>query len=452
MKQSRYIINYGLICMSFLLLTFPHPVSAASKTVEKKVILTVVKGDTLCDISGKYLKERKQCRELARINHLINPDLIYPDQKLTIPVSLLKGTPMDGVVTFIKGDAKVQKENEEEWAVLHLRDQVPEGCGVKTGVASALELTFEDGSSLFQDADTDLKLSVTRISSNHLLRELRLVGGRTINRVKRATGHEQRFIIRTPSALAAMRGTEFRVSSDADKTTHLEVITGVVDVAAMGGDVEVKGHEGTAVKKGFPPIVPRKLLPPPQVVLRPSFNKLPLEFRFTGIAGAAAYRVLVTRDREGRDIVREEIIKPDVLLSISDIEDGPYFIQVMSIDDAGIAGAGSEPTPFQVMINPLPPFLRLPVEGTEFRSKTVELHWLKVLDAAGYHLQISADREFTKTVAEIVDLKDVGYTTKPLEFGQYFFRVIFHSRRWSRGCMVRHPELYGGAAATCSIS
>jgi hypothetical protein len=409
--------------MSLLLPAFPPVVSAASRPAEENVELTVVPGDHLLGICGKYLEELKNCRKLATVNRLNNPDRIYAGQKLAIPVRLLRGIPMDGVVTFVKGDAAVREKQGEAWTMLQQGDHVREGSSLRTGAASALEITFEDGSSIFQHADTALEFWTTRQGPLHLLRELYLRGGQAITRVRSATGREQRFIIRTPSAQTAMRGTGCRVSSDEAETTRSEVMSGVVGVGAMGRDVEMRENQGTLVNKGRPPLPPRELLPPPQVGLHPPFNKLPLEIRFSGIPGAAAYRILLTRDREGRDIVREARIAPGVPLMIEGIEDGPYYVQGMSIDDAGLTGMPSQPVLLRVRVNPLPPLLRSPVEGAEFRSGTAELTWLKVADAVGYRLQIAADREFTRIVAESAGLRDVRHTTKPLEPGRYFFRI-----------------------------
>ncbi|BCS52192.1 hypothetical protein GSbR_17460 [Geobacter sp. SVR] len=384
--------------------------------------LTVVQGDTLLGVCGKYLEAKKNCHKLARINRLKNPDRIYAGQKLAIPISFLKGIPMEGRVTFIKGDAWTRENKSAEWAALHPGDHVREGNSLKTGAGSTIEITFEDGSSIFQNPDTALEYSTTRQGPLHLLRELFLLGGHTITRVKGATGKEQRFIIRTPSALASVRGTEFRLSIDGAETTRSEVMNGIMDVGAMGRDVAVRENEGTVVQKGLPPIAPRELLPPPQVILRPPFDTLPLNVGFTAISGATAYRVQLTRDRDGKDIVSEQTIEPESPFTINEIEDGAYYVRGMSIDDAGLAGMSSEPVPITVRVNPSPPLPVSPAEGAELRSDVVEMNWQTVQEAVGYHLQIATDRTFSKTVVDMAP-GDARYAATVPEPGHYFYRI-----------------------------
>lgn len=45
---------------------------------------TVVAGDTLWNISKRFLGEGSQYREIAKLNHIANPNLIYPGQILKI--------------------------------------------------------------------------------------------------------------------------------------------------------------------------------------------------------------------------------------------------------------------------------------------------------------------------------------------------------------------------------
>jgi len=56
-----------------------------------------------------------------------------------------------------------------------------------------------------------------------VVKSINLKAGKAISNLKSATGTESRYEIVTPSAIASVRGTEFRVSIDEKVTTRSEV-------------------------------------------------------------------------------------------------------------------------------------------------------------------------------------------------------------------------------------
>ena len=335
------------------------------------------------------------------------------------------GVPVDGIVTFVKGDASIKLKNAQEWKTLQLNDTITQGDRIRTGAASAIEITFENDFSIFLRPGTTLEITAARKKSAvYLLYKLFLDIGKTISKIKKSTGKETRFEIQTPSAVAAARGTEFRAGVDADITTRLEVLDGKVNVQAASKEVEVKAGEGTAVKKDMPPAIPKKLLPPPPLTnLQPLYRELPLDFRFESIPGATSYRIMLARDKTFMDVVENQIIKPQETLKIEGVEDGTYFLQSRSIDDLGLEGPSSEPVEIKVRINPLPPFIQSPSDGADFSHKTARFDWLKVTQAVRYHLQVAEDRDFQLIVAEDKKITGVSHEIENLDFNTYYFRI-----------------------------
>lgn len=111
-----------------------------SQTIE----VIVVKKDCLITICKKYLENPGKWRKIAQLNRLSNPGLIFPNQKLIFPVDLLRGTPIEGEVTFIKGNVMTQERESGVWRALHLNERVGQGSGLKTGDEGTIEVTFED--------------------------------------------------------------------------------------------------------------------------------------------------------------------------------------------------------------------------------------------------------------------------------------------------------------------
>ena len=199
----------------FMLFGFFVLSSSVYASDKEQIEIVVEQNDKLITICRKYLEYPEQWREVAKLNQLDNPHLILPGQKLIIPIALLKGAPLDATVSFIKGDVQIRSKDSEIWKTLRLNDKIYQGDTIKTGDASSAELTFEDATMLLLRSHTALEVKTSAQKGGFCsIRELMQRAGRTISRLKAATGNELRFKIHTPSAVAAARGTEFRVSID----------------------------------------------------------------------------------------------------------------------------------------------------------------------------------------------------------------------------------------------
>ena len=421
--MTKQVTQSILLFLLLSIIAFLVPLSAYAFD-EEVVEIVVGEGDYLIKLGEEYLEDPHRWREVARINHLKNPDLIHPYQIIVIPVRLLRGIPSDGVVEFVQGDVTMQARDGQEWASLLLHDQVKEGSKIRTGDQSAVEIVFENGSSCFQKSNTLVGFLSVRKKGNSYEQRLYLQTGRTITRILKATGREPRFEIKTPSAVCAARGTVFRTSVDSSDHTRSEVLEGKTDVEAATQKYLVSEGEGTLVRKGEPPLKPKKLLPPPKLKQASTiYNKLPLRFTFDPVEGAAYYRISIAKDRNGKEIVYENIVQPGELIEIQGMDDGTYFLHALSIDEIGLEGLPSEPEEIRVRTNPLPPFISLPVNSAEYREKSLACNWLAVKDAAAYHMQIAGDHAFSQIVEERPALARTTYETRELDYGNYYFRI-----------------------------
>jgi hypothetical protein len=122
-------------------------------------------------------------------------------------------------------------------------------------------------------------------------------------------------------------------------------------------------------------------------------------------------------------VVKNKLITPQETLKIVGVEDGTYFLQSRSIDDAGLEGPSLEPTEIRVRVNPLPPFIQSPSDGADLREKTAQFEWLNVAKAERYHLQVAEDRQFNHIITDQADINDNSFQTKNLDFKTYYFRI-----------------------------
>jgi len=157
--RSSFILSFVLV---LLFLSSGAIYGIDEPTIEYRV----VKKDYLIKIGKRIFEDPSKWREVAKINRIKDPNIIYPDQRLIIPVRLLRGSPMDGTVTFVKGDAMLQRNNSQEWIKLKQGDLIKQGDSLKTGDKSTLEITFEDKSILFMRPNT--LLTVNTLEKNIL--------------------------------------------------------------------------------------------------------------------------------------------------------------------------------------------------------------------------------------------------------------------------------------------
>ena len=76
---------------------------------ESTILITIEKGDTLWDLCQEHLKDPLRWRELSKYNDFTNPHLIYPGEKLRIPVDMVKN-----IVELAEGETVIKTSELEE--------------------------------------------------------------------------------------------------------------------------------------------------------------------------------------------------------------------------------------------------------------------------------------------------------------------------------------------------
>jgi len=394
----------------------------AQSPQEQVIEIRVARGETLGSIARTYLADPGDWREVARINRLANPDVLTPGQVLIIPVRLLKEAPGGAVVTFVKGTAEVQAKEGAPWTPLVLGVKIPERSAVRTKEASSLEITFENGDSCFLRPQTTLGLSSLQKRGGSFFHQLFLEMGKVVTRVRKATGAESRFEIRTPSAQCAARGTEFRTSVGADGMSRLEILEGAVAVEAAAKRVDVPAGYGTAVKPGEAPLPPRPLLGPPSPsFLEPIYKSFPTVISFERLAGAVSLAVSLFKDPDGKEEAVSSRIASGEAFRVSDIPDGIYYLFAQAFDDLGLEGMPTKGIEVRLRTHPLPPLIAAPIEGSRGRAGIMTFSWPEVEGANRYRIQLSPGNDFDRLLFDEV-LAGPLWTAKA-DAGTYYLRA-----------------------------
>ncbi|MCD6507493.1 LysM peptidoglycan-binding domain-containing protein [Candidatus Poribacteria bacterium] len=95
-RQLIDLLKVGIIAYICLMLGWgPLVVSSYAKITMKPTdkpvkVITIEKGDTLWHLAGKYLSDPRRWPEFKKYNDYTNPDLIYPGEKMQVPIEVAK--------------------------------------------------------------------------------------------------------------------------------------------------------------------------------------------------------------------------------------------------------------------------------------------------------------------------------------------------------------------------
>lgn len=149
-------------------------------------------------------------------------------------------SPVAGVVISIEGKPEVQRAGEKGFKALKFNEMLREGDSVKTGHGAKVAVAFVGGAELRINEDSTFKMESgggskpTSVFTEFGNAWTRLLHGKSGMRV------------RTPNAVAAVRGTEADVSLGAGPMT-VKVYEGFVDVMNDKGTTALRAGQQTQV-------------------------------------------------------------------------------------------------------------------------------------------------------------------------------------------------------------
>ncbi len=409
------------LCM-IVLLSF----SLNSEVSAQEWMYSARPGDNLWNISEKYLKKgTRYTTRLQKLNGIQEPTKIPPGTRIRIPIKWLKYQPVPAIVLETQGKCEGISSAKGRHE-LTPGQQLYTGDSVSTGKNSSMTLQFADGSKLLVQSETEIVLdTVSAYAKTGMVdTRLRLRRGYVDTGVKPKKGPGSRYEISTPSAVAAVRGTEFRVSAEAGSDLmRSEVIEGRVRVKSHGVNRTVKSGFGVYVKPGKTPSKVIKLLPPPDISGLPErLQYFPLRYSWPRLADASQYRVQVAPSALFNKLLVDQIsFQPNV--DLSHLADGEYALRLRGIDDFGLEGFNAV-HPFTVDARPEAPMPLNPKNNGNIYEPMSRFWWSKPEGISRFRFQLASDSEFNRLLADKPNLDESEFIPEqPLAIGQYFWRV-----------------------------
>lgn len=387
-------------------------------------IYTVQPGDNAWNLGERYLKTMQYRQQFIALNNIADPLHVAPGTRLRFPLAWLKSGATMATVLFVHGDVALvpaktgRKIPARAGMFLWAKDEIHTGSG------GNVTLQFADGSKVLLQQESVLAIeSLMKYGRTGMTdTRLHLKKGKTDNKIKPKAGPGSRFEIRTPSALAAVRGTRYRVATEQDQM-QAEVSRGEVRVANATAGRNVKARYGILVKKTQKPQKPVPLLPPPDLSSLPKvLEEAPFMLRFPEIEGAAAYRLQVAADPEFNVLLADNIAdKPRI--PVPELADGDYVLRLRGIDKKGLEGLNALHL-CTLNARPLPPIRIEPKDGAVITDPRPGFRWSAPKLARSYLFQLADNDRFENPLINRQEYQ--GTTLQPdsdLPPGIYFWRV-----------------------------
>jgi hypothetical protein len=401
--------------------------ASAAQPAEPPVAYMVKPGDTLIGLGRAYLNKPGDYRAVQKTNRVQQPKRLRPGSQLNIDPNLLKSTPIAASLSAFTGPVFIETGGQRAPARLGMA--LAEGQVVITGPNAFATFEMEDGSRITLPSNTRVRITRLRqvMINNAPQRVFQLDQGRGTISATPTQNPAAKFEVRTPVSVSAVRGTEFRVGAEGEKA-QTEVLKGAVGVdagaVATSAPPVPAGFGVSATAGGVS--APVKLLDAPKLGAGgQNQGDKTVHFAVEPLAGAAAYRLQLSRDAGFVDIFAEATTK-DPATDFGEIANGTYFVRLTALDAGGLEGLPGDYS-FDRDLDTLD--AAAPGDVREGKHRKFLFRWSSAGDGArNYRFQLFANPEGKRENAKVplVDqpgLSEPQLTLTDLPPGAYAWRV-----------------------------
>src|SRR4051794_18127891 len=159
-----------------------------------------------------------------------------------------RALPAAGSVVAAKGGEELRFVREDSWRGVELKQSLVSGDALRTNSIGNLAILFVDQTQIRVGRNSTLV--VTDIASGQTNTQLELQSGQVWARAARGGSGVD---VKTPAAVAAIRGTDWSLSVDGSGRTSLLVLEGTVELRNAQGSVTVRQGEGAVAAIGQRP-------------------------------------------------------------------------------------------------------------------------------------------------------------------------------------------------------
>ncbi len=150
----------------------------------------------------------------------------------------------------IQGEVQLRGAGDEEWTAAREGDKLFEGSQLKTGPDSQALLVWNRGHAVKVFELTRLTLDELSLKKASEKTSMNILKGKAFVRAKKLLKKESTFTIRTPTAIAGVRGTEFLVDVRGGASSF-SMLSGLLGISAESGDIVLGENQAVEVAAGM---------------------------------------------------------------------------------------------------------------------------------------------------------------------------------------------------------
>ena len=179
--------------------------------------------------------------------------------KVLILILLIGGNLLIGearvvaAISSMKGNVKIRSANQRKFDTAYKAQMIRTGDWLKTDKNVFVAIVFLDGSIVKIQSNTEIEIKSSRITAKELKTQMYISEGQAWSKISKQNNGE--FRIKTPTAVASVKGTEFDVDfDDMSESTSLVVLEGEVEFGNELGTVIAGAMQGASVTQDEAPV------------------------------------------------------------------------------------------------------------------------------------------------------------------------------------------------------
>lgn len=486
--SAMFFIRKSVVLMGICIVSLVSLMSLAPRSEASDWVYSVRKGDTLWDLCKTYTHVSNCWLKIGDYNGVEYPRRMPAGTRIRFPTYWLKNPPSTVKVNYVSGTVFIKRTDSSaeitEKTNVGVTDpnngslvapkaaisaeegsQLSIGDSIWTEQSSSATLLFADGSILIMEENSFVTMDLLSLSGNTPFVDTRvnLLRGAVRTQVpkqfsiseansskvvsKEPTPNntpinipslnksskpkiKRSFKVETPSAIAAVRGTEFRVSVlNSGKDSTSEVYSGVIGFSKNHSTASITSKNDKSVRKKYgiiskekePLANPVELLDAPQILSSQKKFTDSVSFNWAVLPDAELYVTALFDAKRPNQILQQEYVSVPQVEYLG-LNVSCYLLLVRGIDSIQLQGIASR-YDFCVVQKPSATTVSIIHDKSYNHSN---LTWQKHDQASEYLLEFSSNENFSE-VGKSVPAYGENYSISVVEKRLYDFvrvRVI----------------------------